>query len=234
VKPVNLLPQSARPYVSSGGKSTSSYALLGVLALLVVAAVVYVSTANKITTRKDQIQTAQTEQAQAQQKAASLQAYGTYSQIASTRIATVAQLAVGRIDYERLMRETALVLPSGVWLDSLDAEAGTGTSTSTAATPGSATGTGAPTVHLNGCAKTQDAVAATLVRLRAIHGSDDVDLNSSAKPIGTAAGSGGDGSAAGGCGNNYAFDILVNLDAAKVNAAGDYGTKVPKSLGGGS
>jgi Tfp pilus assembly protein PilN len=234
VKPVNLLPQSARPYVASGGKSTSSYALLGVLAVLVVAAVAYVSTANKITTRKDQIQTAQTEQAQAQQKAASLQAYGTYSQIASTRIATVAQLAVGRIDYERLMRETALVLPSGVWLDALDAEAGTGTSTSTAATPGSATGTGSPTVHLNGCAKTQDAVAATLVRLRAIHGSDDVDLNSSVKPIGTAAGSGGDGSASGGCGNNYAFDILVNLDAGKVNAAGDYGTKVPKSLGGGS
>jgi Tfp pilus assembly protein PilN len=234
VKPVNLLPQSARPYVASGGRSTSSYALLGALALLVVAAVVYVSSANTITTRKDQIQTAQTEQAQAQQKAASLQAYGTYSQIASTRIATVAQLAVGRIDYERLMRETALVLPSGVWLDALDAEAGTGTSTSTPATPGTATGAGAPTVHLNGCAKTQDAVAATLVRLRAIHGSDDVNLNSSAKPIGTAAGSGGDGSASGGCGNNYAFDILVNLDAGKVNAAGDYGTKVPKRLGGGS
>src|SRR6185437_7578926 len=111
VKPVNLLPQSARPYVASGGRSTSSYALLGALALLVVAAVVYVSSANTIT----------------------------------TRIATVAQLAVGRIDYERLMRETALVLPSGVWLDALDAEAGTGTSTSTPATPGTATGAGAPT-----------------------------------------------------------------------------------------
>jgi len=236
VKPVNLLPQSARPYVASGGKSNSTYALLGVLALLVVAAVVYVSTANNITTRKGQIQTAQAEQAQAQQKAASLQSYGTYSQIASTRLATVAQLAVGRIDYERLMRETALVLPSGVWLNALDAEAGTGTSSATPAAPatGTATGAGAPTVHLNGCAKTQDQVAATLVRLRAIHGSDDVDLNSSVKPIGADAGSGGDTYASGGCGNNYSFDILVNLDAGKVNAAGDYGTKVPRDLGGGS
>jgi Tfp pilus assembly protein PilN len=233
VKPVNLLPASARPYVASGGKSTSTYALLGVLGLLVVAAVVYVSTTNKITTRKDQIQTAQAEQAQAQAKAASLQSYGTYSQIASTRISTVASLAVGRIDYERLMRETALVLPGGVWLSSLDAEAGTGASTTTTSTPatGSATGAGQPTVHLIGCAKNQVDVAATLVRLRAVHGSNDVALNASTKPLG-ASGSGADSST--GCGNNYAFDILVNLDPTKVNGAGDLGKKVPSSLGGGS
>jgi Tfp pilus assembly protein PilN len=231
VKPVNLLPPSARPYVSSGGKSTSTYALLGVLALLVVAAVVYVSTTNKITTRKDQIQTAQAEQAQAQAKAASLQTYGTYSQIASTRISTVASLAVGRIDYERLMRETARVLPGGVWLTSLDAEAGTGTATATPTTAGSATGAGQPTVHLIGCAKNQDDVAATLVRLRAIHGSDDVGLNASTKPLGV---SGGGDSGSTGCGSKYAFDILVNLEANKVNGAGDFGEKVPSNLGGGS
>jgi Tfp pilus assembly protein PilN len=233
VKPVNLLPASARPYVASDSKPTGTYAVLGVLALLVVAAVVYVSTTNKITTRKDQIQTAQAEQAQAQQKAASLQSYGTYSQIASTRISTVASLAVGRIDYERLMRETALVLPNGVWLNSVDAEAGTGSSpgSTAAAGTGTATGTGAPTVQMIGCAKTQDMVAATLVRLRAVHGSDDVNLNASSKPLG--AGSGG-GDATSGCGSNYSFDILVNLDASKVNGAGDYGQKVPSTLGGGS
>jgi Tfp pilus assembly protein PilN len=233
VKPVNLLPPSARPYVASGGKSTSSYALLGVLALLVVAAVVYVSTSNKITTRKDAIQTAQAEQAQAQAKAASLQSYGTYTQIASTRISTVASLAVGRIDYERLMRETALVLPAGVWLTSLDAEAGTGGGTSTTPTTSSATGSGQPTVHLLGCAKNQDDVAATLVRLRAIHGSDDVALNGSTRPLGASAGS-SDAGGTSGCGGNYVFDILVNLEASKINGAGDFGTKVPANLGGGS
>ncbi|HVI18185.1 MAG TPA: PilN domain-containing protein [Gaiellales bacterium] len=235
MKPVNLLPPSARPYVSSGGKSTSTYALLGVLGLLVVAAVVYVSTTNKITTSKDQIQTAQAEQAQAQAKAASLQSYGTYSQIASTRISTVASLAVGRIDYERLMRETARVLPSNVWLNSMDAEAGTGGGTSATPTAASATGSGQPTVHLIGCAKNQDDVAATLVRLRAIHGSDDVALNTSTKPLGvTASATSGDGGSVTGCGTNYAFDILVNLEANKINGAGDFGDKVPSNLGGGS
>ena len=231
MRPVNLLPESARPYVASSGKSTSTYAVLGVLALLVIGAVVYVTTTNTITSRKDTIQTAQAEQAQAQAKAASLQSYGTYSQIASTRIATVASLAVGRIDYERLMRETARVLPTGVWLSSLDAEAGTGTSSSTTPTSSSSgSSTGGPSVHLQGCAKSQTQVAETLVRLRAIHGSDDVDLNSSTRPIGA------ESSAAGatGCGNNYSFDILVNLTGSEVNGAGDYGEKVPASLGGGS
>ena len=61
--------------------------------------------------------------------------------------------------------------------------------TAAAPTPTSA-GTGAtgraPTVHLMGCAKTQDAVATTLVRLRAIHGSDEVDLKDSGKDLTTA------------------------------------------------
>ena len=35
-----------------------------------------------------------------------LQSYGTFNTIAETRIATVGTLAIGRIDYERLMRET--------------------------------------------------------------------------------------------------------------------------------
>jgi Tfp pilus assembly protein PilN len=231
MKPVNLLPASARPYVASSGKSTTTYALLGVLALLVVAAVAYVSTTNTITSRKDQIQTAQAEQAQAQAKTASLRSYGAYSQIASSRISTVAQLAVGRIDYERLMRETARVLPSGVWLMSLDAET-TGAATPSTTTPGTTATAGGPTVHLIGCAKDQTQVAATLVRLRAIHGSNEVDLNASTKTLANAAGGGGDAST--GCGKNYSFDILVDLTTSKVNGAGDYGQKVPATLGGGS
>jgi hypothetical protein len=85
-------------------------------------------------------------------------------------------------------------------------------------------------VHLTGCAKDQTQVAATLVRLRAIHGSDEVDLNASSKTLGVS----GSADTTSGCGNNYAFDILVNLSASKVNGAGDYGQKVPSTLGGGS
>jgi hypothetical protein len=75
-------------------------------------------------------------------------------------------------------------------------------------------------------------VATTLVRLRAIHGQDDVQLNESGKALSlgggaTSAGGGGD------CGTNFSFDILVNLDN-QVTGFGDAGQKVPASLGGGS
>jgi hypothetical protein len=86
-------------------------------------------------------------------------------------------------------------------------------------------------VHLIGCAPSQRAVAATLVRLRAVHGQDDVQLNDSGKPLKlggqTSGGSSGD------CGTNFSFDILVNL-TNQVTGFGDLGQKVPRALGGGS
>jgi hypothetical protein len=73
-------------------------------------------------------------------------------------------------------------------------------------------------------------VATTLVRLRAIHGSDEVDLASSSKTLGQSAG----GDATSGCGTGYTFDITVTLAPLAVTGLGDVGKKVPVSLGGGS
>jgi Tfp pilus assembly protein PilN len=229
VRPVNLLPQSARPYVASGKAGNGSYVLLGVLAALVLGVAGYVLTSNSISSHKSEIAQAQQETAAAQAKASSLQKYGDFNQVAATRLQSVSSLAVSRIDYERLLRETSRVLPGGVWVTSLDAEAvggGTTSTTSTTSTTGAA-----PTVHLVGCAPSQRAVATTLVRLRAIHGSDEVQLNDSGRPlkIGSAA-QGGDG---GDCGTNFAFDIVVNL-TNEVTGYGDLGQKVPATLGGGS
>ena len=229
MRPVNLLPQSARPYVASGKAGNGSYVLIGVLAALVLGVAGYVLTSNSISSHKSEIAQAQQETAAAQAKASSLQKYGDFNQVAATRLQSVSSLAVSRIDYERLLRETSRVLPGGVWVTSLDAEAvggGTTSTTSTTSTTGAA-----PTVHLVGCAPSQRAVATTLVRLRAIHGSDEVQLNDSGRPlkIGSAA-QGGDG---GDCGTNVAFDLVVNL-TNEVTGYGDLGQKVPATLGGGS
>ena len=226
MRPVNLLPQSARPYVASGKAGNGSYVLIGVLAALVLGVAGYVLTTNSISSHTSEIAQAQQETAAAQAKASSLQKYGDFNQVAATRLQSVSSLAVSRIDYERLLRETSRVLPGGVWVTSLDAEAVGGGTTSTTSTTGAA-----PTVHLVGCAPSQRAVATTLVRLRAIHGSDEVQLNDSGRPlkIGSAA-QGGDG---GDCGTNFAFDIVVNL-TNEVTGYGDLGQKVPATLGGGS
>jgi len=232
MRPVNLLPQNARPYVASGKAGGGSYVVIGVLAALVLMVAGYVLTSNKITTHKNEIAKAQQETQAAQAKSASLAKYGQFGAVAAARVSAVGTLAVNRIDYERLLRETSRILPAGVWLTTLDAEA-TG-SGSTSSTPSTTTGTTAPTptVHLVGCAPSQRSVATTLVRLRAIHGQDDVQLNESGKALSlgggaTTSGGGGD------CGTNFAFDILVNLDN-QVTGFGDAGQKVPASLGGGS
>jgi Tfp pilus assembly protein PilN len=237
MRPVNLLPQSARPYVASGKAGGGSYIVIGVLAALVLAVAAYVLTTNKITTKKNDIAQAQQETQAAQAKSAGLEKYGEFNQVASARMQSVGSLAVNRIDYERLLRETARVLPGGVWLSSLDAEAtgdaaaSSSSSSTSGSTPTTATG---PSVHLIGCAPSQPAVATTLVRLRAIHGSDEVQLNDSGKALtfgsaGSTSSSGSNGS----CGNNFAFDIVVNL-TSQVTGFGDQGQKVPATLGGGS
>jgi Tfp pilus assembly protein PilN len=234
VRPVNLLPQSARPYIASGKAGNGSYILIGVLAVLVLAVAGYVLTANKITSSHSKIAAAQQETQQAQSKSADLQKYGEFNQVAATRMQSVGALAVSRIDYERLLRETSRVLPGGVWLTTLDAEA-VGSASSTPSTAASTTTTtpaaATPTVHLIGCAPSQNAVATTLVRLRAIHGSDDVQLNESGKALKLGGSSTSGGSSD--CGTNFAFDILVNL-TNQVTGFGDLGQKVPATLGGGS
>ena len=123
MRPVNLLPQSARPYVASGKAGNGSYVLIGVLAALVLGVAGYVLTTNSISSHKSEIAQAQQETAAAQAKASSLQKYGDFNQVAATRLQSVSSLAVSRIDYERLLRETSRVLPGGVWVTSLDAEA---------------------------------------------------------------------------------------------------------------
>jgi Tfp pilus assembly protein PilN len=232
MRPVNLLPQSARPYVASGKAGAGSYVVIGVLAALVLMVAGYVLTSNKITSHKNEISKAQQETQAAQAKSAGLEKYAQFGQVAAARVSSVATLAVNRIDYERLLRETARVLPDGVWLTSLDAEA-SGSGSSSSASSGSTPTAATPTFHLIGCAPSQRSVATTLVRLRAIHGQDEVDLNDSGKPLAIGSQGGSTGGGGGDCGTNFGFDIVVNLDD-QVTGFGDQGQKVPASLGGGS
>jgi Tfp pilus assembly protein PilN len=217
--------------VASGKAGGGSYVVIGVLAVLVLAVAGYVLTTNNITSHKNQITQAQAETQAAQAKSAGLEKYGQFSQVAAARVQSVGSLAINRIDYERLLRETSRVLPGGVWINSLDAEA-SGGSTQTSSTSSTTPSTN-PTVHLIGCAPSQKSVATTLVRLRAIHGSDEVQLNDSGKALSLSSTAGAQPGGGGDCGTNFAFDIIVNL-TNQVTGFGDQGQKVPSTLGGGS
>jgi Tfp pilus assembly protein PilN len=240
MRPVNLLPAKHRPHKPSGGKSGSSYMVLGVLAIFLAAVVSYVLEANKITESKSDISVAEQKTADARAKAQQMGPFANFAQIKEQRVASVRQLADGRFDWERTVRELAHVLPAGVWLRDFDA-AVTPSGENSAAGEGS-TWAG-PSIRLHGCALKQPQVAVMLVRLREMQAVHDVKLTDSTRgedPEKAQAASGDSASSDdnSGCGDhnlraNYEFNAVVEFEQTKPAPAPDAG-QTPVRLGGGS
>jgi Tfp pilus assembly protein PilN len=241
---VNLLPEKNRPRkASSGGQGRSSYIALGVLGAVLIGLLVYVLTLNSINSSKTQITEAKAQAAQLEAQANSLGAYGDFAKIKTDRVLSVQQLAKGRFDWERLVRELAHVLPTDVWLVNASASASGAPdgAAAPAATPGATPSTD-PSLSLQGCARDQSQVAVTLVRLRELQGATDVSLEHStagadAAPGSTAPAPSSGGLGDSGCGSthgkpNYSFQADVTFATP---TATDPGTgKVPNRLGGGA
>ena len=253
MKPVNLLPEQYRARRPSSGARGSSRIVIGALAALLVMAIAYALTTNQVNSHKGDIAAANSEIQQAQAKTGSQSSFGSFHDVKQTREASVKLLAGGRFDWERLMREVALVLPNGTWVLDMTASTGAeGTSGTTAPGQGasasssaSTSSTGAagaaaaaaPSVHLIGCAVHQDDVAVLLVRLRKLNGATDASLTESAKEDDSASGQGSSDSAQGGSegcgGGRFKFDVTVTF-AAPDSSDVEKPSRVPARLGGGS
>src|SRR5213078_1192958 len=194
MKAVNLLPEKNRPRQPTGGQGKGGYVVLGVLGAVLVGLLVYVLTLNSINDSKSKITEATAEAARLNEQANSLGPYGDFAKIKAERVQSVKELAQGRFDYERLVRELAHVLPPDVWLVNASASSvASGTTPASSTTPpatGSTGGTGSsatpaaptgPTLKLQGCARDQSQVAVTLVRLRELQGATDVSLDHSTR-----------------------------------------------------
>jgi Tfp pilus assembly protein PilN len=239
VRPVNLLPQKHRPHQPSGEGSAKSYLVLGVLALLFAGAVGYVMQSNKITQGKSDVATAEQKTAEARAKTQQLGPFGNFAQIKQQRVASVRQLAQGRFDWERSVRELAHILPAGVWLRDFDAsvapEAGGGTSST-----GDSSWAG-PSIKLHGCAQKQPQVAVMLVRLKEMQGVHDVKLADSTrgedqKDANVSSSDSGQQSDDCGAHNkraNYEFNVTVEFEAS-LQVPADKAANTPVRLGGGS
>jgi Tfp pilus assembly protein PilN len=181
MRPINLLPTRYQPTRASGDRPGIGYAAIGALAVLLLMVVLYVVTNNGINDAKEKTAKAQAEQQAAQVKIGQLQAYGDFASLKQSREAAVKNAAAVRFDYERLMREIALVLPHNTYLTAFTAGAGGANGAPAAtATSGTATATG-PSLSITGCAPTYPGVATAIVRLRKLHSIVDVDLKDSTK-----------------------------------------------------
>jgi Tfp pilus assembly protein PilN len=228
MKAVNLLPQDQRRVRASGARSGSAYALVGGLAVLLIATVVYAVTANEVATKNAEADTVAAQANAVEAEVAALAPFGEFSTLRQTRVAAVEDVARGRLDWERLTRELALVLPRNTWLLKLDGDA-VGDGSVAPGTTDTLSGPGAPSVLLTGCAKDQPSVATALVRLRRINGASGVELQSSKKPEG-----GGTGAGGASCGTDYEFTAKIELEPAAAPTTSPKPGNVPAALGGGS
>jgi Tfp pilus assembly protein PilN len=216
VRPVNLLPARYRRARASGDRPGIGYFAIGALAVLLLMVLLLVVTNNGINDAKDKTAKAQAEQAAAQARVGQLQAYGDFASLKASREAAVRSVAQLRFDYERLMREIALVLPHNTYLTSMSASPGGGT-----ASAGGTTATG-PSVTIQGCAPNYPGVSDAIVRMRQLHNVVDVTLNSSTRnDTGTAS----NGTA---CKTQFNAQLSFNPETPAATQE-----RVPARLGGG-
>lgn len=225
---VNLIPADARSRRVSVSTSPPTLAVIGGLVLVLVAAVVYVSAANKVTARRSQL--ARVSAAATAWNAAAARYSLSVQEVTkrSQQLSNIRQLAAGRYPWSELLTQLGGLMPADAALNSLQATTGNSASPSgtSSSTTGSSTATGSssspstspiPTVQLSGCAASQPAVADTMVRLHEITGVTSVTLSSSTS--GGAAGSGGStpaasSSAGGGCAFPVQFQISLTFGAS--------------------
>jgi Tfp pilus assembly protein PilN len=219
VRPVNLIPPELRRGDNAPLRTGPLvYIVLGALVLVLAGVTMLVLTDNKISDRKAEVVQLHREDAAAKAKAERLAAYTQFQAMSEQRLATVQSLANSRFDWERVMRELALVLPKNVWLISLNASASPGEGSGEGESGGGGGLTGSvqgPSLSLSGCTTSQDAVAGFVTALKDIDGVTRVGLESSTATSSNGA-AGGEGGGAG-CESGDSmtlFSLVVAFDAA--------------------
>lgn len=220
MRPVNLIPKEERTGARRplrGGPI--AYIVLGGLLAAFAAITVLVVTNNQISDSKADISRLNVEIAAAQARASESAAYTQFHQLAEQRASTVANLADSRFDWERVMRELSLILPSDIWLTNLTASVKPGLADSSAS--GLREAISGPALQMNGCGVGQESVARFVSSLKEIEGVTRVGVQSSS--LADSAAGGESASASEGCdGGRFIaqFQLVVAFDAAPIPTTG--------------
>ena len=231
MKAVNLVPTEHRRAAPSGSLAGGAYAVLGVLAVLLVMAVAYVLTSNSVNENQGKADSARQEADALAAQNKQLEGFTDFSAIKQQRLVSVMGAAQSRFDWERLMRELSRVIPKDSWIQTTDATVvGDSEGTNPASTTTSSTATLAgPTANLVGCTPHQSDTAQMMVRLEQMYRVTDVELNESAREQNAS------DTTLDNCGRMYKFDLTVKFSPTPpANEAPDGEVRVPASLGGGS
>jgi Tfp pilus assembly protein PilN len=218
MRPVNLIPPEDRlgeRKPMRGGPL--AYIVLGALVIALLGITALAVTNNQISNSKAEIATLEEERASVETRAQALASFTQFHALREQRVATVTSLADSRFNWERVMRELALVLPDDVWLTTLSASASPATTSEGEAGVALRSGIPGPALELIGCARSQDAVAGFVQALKDIDGVTRVGVQAS----GLAGGSGGESGSASSAScqtRNFIaqFQMVAAFDAAPV------------------
>jgi Tfp pilus assembly protein PilN len=219
MRPVNLIPPEERRGDQAPLRTGPlSYILIGGLVLMLVGVIALVLAGNQISESKSELTTLTREDAVAKAKAARLVAYVQFQGLSEARVQTVQSLADSRFDWERVLRELALILPSDVHLTELSASSGgeAGAEGGEAASLGGVSG---PSMTMSGCASGQDGVAAFVTALKDIDGVTRVGLQSSSVSAEGGESGSPEGSECSAAPGAATFALVVAFDAAPVAAS---------------
>jgi Tfp pilus assembly protein PilN len=218
VRPVNLIPAEQR----LGGHKPMrggplAYVVVGAMVAALLGVTIMVVTDNQISARKAEVSQLQREQAAVEARANTLAAYTQFHSVREQRMLTVSSLADSRFDWDRVLQELALILPSDVSLDSLTGTARPGVTPEGASSlplRGSISG---PALEMTGCAGGQDSVAGFIQTLKDIDGVTRVGVESSTVNSSSEGVDSGSAGASAGCqaqASAAQFQIVVAFDAA--------------------
>lgn len=229
MRPIDLIPPEERRGEHAPLRAgILAYVVVVGLVLVLAGVTALVLTGNEISEREAELARVEREDAAAAAKAERLASYTSFRNLSEQRVATVQSLADSRFDWERVMRELALVLPGDVWLVGLTATATPEVSVEGGGSGGEGDLRGSvpgPALEMTGCTTGQESVAGFVTALKDIDGVTRVAVQSSElgeeeEDGGAAVGSGAADSEGGeDCQTRTfiaKFEIVVAFDAAPI------------------
>jgi Tfp pilus assembly protein PilN len=225
MRPVNLIPLDERRGDRAPLRSGPvAYVLVAGLALAFLGVYMLVSTGNAISDRESQLAALQQQLESSEARAEALQSFTEFATLEETRTQTVSDLARSRFDWERVMRELALVIPSDVSLTNVTAKVSASVASGSSSDAGGAEagasteGIQGPSLTMTGCTSDHDSVARLVAALRDIDGVTRVGLQSSSKSSEEGDSTGTSTADSGGsCVKGTSFELAVAFDGVAVD-----------------
>lgn len=236
MRPVNLIPPDEQRSSSSGRgplrTGPAAYVVTGALALALIGVIVMALTSKDISDKTQQKENLQVELTAATARADSLRAFADFRAVQEGRAQTVSSLAQSRFDWERVLRELSLIIPTDVWLLKMTGSVNPAVQLEGGAEVQLRDSIAGPALEIIGCAPTQDAVAGFVASLEDIDGVTRVGVGASERGEATAASgvSSGGGEAVEDCRTNetiYQFEIAVAFDAVPAPPTANPAPSVP-------